>query len=113
MQEANLIRLNPPKSRLHDGPTSTPKPAGSVGGVRTSSRAGVATEELDGLQQLCCNCLWRALNNSNFRILLEQLVKLPLPHQNYRTEGTPVLCPQQANGKYHSKQDRHLQGRGR
>lgn len=45
MQEANLIRLNPLKSRLHDGPTSTPKPVGSVGGVRTSSRAGVATEE--------------------------------------------------------------------
>lgn len=70
MQEANLIRLNPlNKSRLHDGPTSIPKPTGSVGGGGTSSRAGEATEELDGLPQLCCSCLWRALNYLDFRVL--------------------------------------------
>ncbi|XP_036117449.1 actin-related protein 2/3 complex subunit 5-like protein isoform X1 [Molossus molossus] len=86
------------KSRLSDGPTSTPKPARNVcGGENTSSSAGEATEE-SLLPQLCCSCLWRALNDSVSGFSLGQLEKY-LFLIKMTTEGTPVLCPQQVNGK--------------
>lgn len=59
---------------------------------------------MNGLLQVCCSCLWQALNCLTFGTL-EQVVKLPLPHQNDGTEGTPVLCPHQINGKWHSEQE--------
>lgn len=100
MQEANLIRLNPlNKSRLHDGPTSIPKPAGSVGGVGPAQGLGRPRRS----QMDSHAVLWLPLESPELlgfqSSLLEQLVKLPLPHQNHRTEGTPVLCPQHITGK--------------